>query len=123
MAATASDNSSLGGALLEDVYAARGAQPDDVRQADLRALDLPVAGLAAQMVADLPDVGDAGRGDRVTFGLQAPRNVDRPFAVTPGRAGGEEVDRATWLAQPEVVVVHELRSGETVVQLDEIEVV
>src|SRR3954470_14911758 len=36
------DNSALGGALLQDVYATGGAQADDVRQADLRAVDLPV---------------------------------------------------------------------------------
>src|SRR5206468_3236072 len=50
----------LRGGLLEDVYAAGGAEADDVRQTDLGSLDLAVAGLTAQVVAHLPDVRDAG---------------------------------------------------------------
>ena len=57
--------------LLQDVHAAGRAQPDDVGQADLGALDLAVAGLAAQVGGHLPHVGDAGGGDRVALGLQA----------------------------------------------------
>ena len=92
-------------------------------QADLGALDLTVARLAAQVMADLPDVGDAGGGDRVSLRLQATRHVDRERPVTPRRTGVEEVDRAALLAQPEVVVVYELGGGEAVVQFDEVEVV
>ena len=91
-------------------------------QADLGALDLAVAGLAAEVVADLPDVGDAGRRDRVALRLEAARHVHRRLAVAPRGAGLEEVDRAARLAQPEVVVVDELGGGEAVVQLDEVEV-
>jgi hypothetical protein len=49
-------------------------------------LDLAVPGLAAQVVADLPDVGDAGGRDRVALGLQAARHVHRGRAVAPGGA-------------------------------------
>ena len=87
------------------------------------ALDLTVAGLAAEVVADLPDVRDAGRRDRVALRLEAARHVDRRRAVAPRRARAEEVGRAALLAQPEVVVVHELGGREAVVQLDEVEVV
>ena len=59
--------------LLEDVHGARGAEADHVGQADLRALDLTVAGLAAQVRRHLVDVGDAGRADRVTLGDQPAR--------------------------------------------------
>src|SRR6201999_2489267 len=72
---------------------------------------------------DLPHVGDAGGGDRVALGLQTARHVDRGFAVTPRGAGVEEVDRATFLAQHQVVVVHQLGGGEAVVQFDQVEVV
>ena len=78
--------------------------------------------LAAQVGADLPDVGDAGRRDRVALGLQTTRDVDRGLPVPPGGPAVEEVDRAALLAQHEVVVVHELGGREAVVQLDEVEV-
>src|SRR5688500_8227226 len=60
---------------LQDVHAAGAAQPDDVGQADPGALDLAVAGLAAEVVADLPDVGDAGGRDRVALRLEAAGDV------------------------------------------------
>src|SRR4051794_19933786 len=83
------------GSLLEDVDAARGAQADDVGQANLGALDLTVAGLTPQVVADLPDVGDAGRRDRVTLRLEATGHVDRELAVAPRGTGLEERHRVT----------------------------
>ena len=102
--------------------AAGGAEADDVGQAHLGALDLTVAGLAAEVVAHLPDVGDAGGGDRVALRLQAAGHVHRGRAVTPRRAAVEEVDGAALLAELEVVVVDELGGGEAVVELDEVEV-
>ena len=91
-------------------------------ETDLRALDLAIAGLTAQVMADLPDVGDAGRRDRVALRLQTARDVHRRAAVAERRTRLEEVDRATLGAQHEVVVVHELGGREAVVQLDEVEV-
>src|SRR4029450_4685043 len=114
--------SGSGGGLLQDVDAARRAEAGDGGHADLGALDLTVAGLAAQVVADLPDVGDAGRRDRVALRLQAARDVDRRLAVTPRGTGQEEVGGAALLAQVQVVVVHQLGGGEAIVQLDEVEV-
>src|SRR3954464_11072309 len=52
-----------GGRALQDVDAAGRAEPDHVGQADLGVLDLAIAGLTPQVVADLPDVGDAGGRD------------------------------------------------------------
>src|SRR5207248_10467657 len=58
------------GGFFEDVDAAGRAETDDVGQADGGTFDLTIAGLTAQVMAHLPDVGDAGRRDRVTLGLQ-----------------------------------------------------
>ncbi len=91
-------------------------------EADLGAFDLTVAGFTAQVMADLPDVGDAGRGDRMTLRLETARHVHRRLAVTPRGTRVEEVGRAALFAQTEVVVVHELGGGEAVVQLDEVEI-
>src|SRR6266851_5258244 len=69
------------GGLLQDVDAAGRAEADYVGQADLGVVDLAVAGLAAEVVADLPDVGDAGGGDGVALRFEAARHVDRGGAV------------------------------------------
>ena len=91
-------------------------------EADFGAFDLTVSGLTAEMVADLPDVGDAGGGDGVALGLQPTGHVDRCRTVAPRGAGFEELDRSTWRAEHEIVVVHQLRCGEAIVQLDEVEI-
>ena len=62
-----------------------GAEADDVRHADLGALDLAVAGLATEVRGDLVDVGHAGRPDRMPLGDQPARHVHRCPAV-PERA-------------------------------------
>src|ERR687898_798547 len=113
----------LGRRLLENVHAAGRTQPDHVGEAQLRPLDLAVAALVTQVLADLPDVGDSRRRDRMALRLQSTRHVHRRAAVAPRRTRLEEVDCATGLAQHQVVVVHQLCGGETVVQLDEIEIV
>src|SRR5882724_8889117 len=98
----------LDAGLLEDVHATRRAEPDDVREADRRTFDLTVAAFLAQMRAHFPDVGDTGRRDRVTLRLEPSRDVDRRGALAPSGTGVEEVDRAAFGAQHQVVVVHEL---------------
>jgi PAP2 superfamily len=57
----------LGGGLLQDVYTAGRPEADDVRQPDLGAFDLAGSGLPTKVMAHLPDVGDTGGGDRMTF--------------------------------------------------------
>ena len=49
-----------GGMSFEDVHAAGRAEADDVREPDSCTLDLARTRLTAQVVADLPDVGDPG---------------------------------------------------------------
>src|SRR5262245_62135064 len=115
------DGSRLRGAF-EDVDAAGRAQADDVGEPHPGAVDLTVAALAPEVGGHLPDVGDAGRSDGMALRLQAARDVDRLPAVAPRGARLEVVDRAALLAEHEVVVVHELRGGEAVVQFDEVEV-
>ena len=108
--------------LLQDVHAARRAEPDHVGQPDAGPLDLAVAGLAPEVMTDLPDVGDAGGGDRMALRLETSGDVHRHRAVAPRGAGVEEADRVALVAEPEVVVVDQLRGREAVVQLDEIEI-
>src|SRR5688572_5846572 len=81
--------------LLQDVDAARGAQTDDVGQADLRAFGLALAGLAAQVGRDLVEIGDAGRSQRMALGEEPAGQVDRDLAAV-GR--GTAVDHAAGLA-------------------------
>src|SRR5580704_15979397 len=99
---------------LEDVDRAGAGQPDHVRQADLRALDLPVAGLAAQVRTHLEDVRDAGRAERVALGQQAAGHVDRDLTVAPRAAPVDPLPGAALWAQPQVVVVPQLGGGEAV---------
>ena len=91
--------------------------------ADLRALDLAVARLAAQLRGDLEHAGRAGHADRVALREQSAGHVDRGRAVTPRGPPVDEVAGAARLAQPQVVVVDQLGGGEAVVQLDQVEVV
>ena len=46
-------------------------------QADLGVVDLAVAGLPTEVMADLPDIGDAGGGDGMALGFETARHVDR----------------------------------------------
>src|SRR5215510_1326313 len=59
----------------QDVDPAGLAEPDDVREADPRSVDLPLAALAPQVLADLPYVRDPGGADRMPLGLQATGHV------------------------------------------------
>ena len=92
-AVAATSGRSDSGGFLEDVDAAGGAEADDVGESDLGVGDLAVAGFVAEVVADLPDVGDAGGGDGVALGLEAAGHVDRGRAVAPGGPGLEERHR------------------------------
>src|SRR5579875_1981933 len=110
------------GRLLEDVDPAGRPETDDVGKTDLGTGDLAIACLPAEVMADLPDVGDAGCRDGVALGFEPAGHVDRHPPVPPGSSAVEEIDRPAGLAEHQVVVVDQLCGGETVVELDEIEV-
>ena len=67
--------------------AARRAEPDHVGETDLGAFDLTGTGLAPQVMADLPDVGDTSGGDRMALRLQAARHVDGLAAIAERSTG------------------------------------
>ena len=64
------------GRFFQDVHATGRRQADDVSQANVGAFDLTIATFVAEVLTDLPDVGDSGGRDRVPLGLQTARNVD-----------------------------------------------
>ena len=67
-------------------------ESDDMGQSDLGALDLPIAGFAAQVVADLPDVRDTGGRDRMSLRLRPP---DTFTGVVPVRQVAPELKKST----------------------------
>src|SRR5262249_57175644 len=73
------------GRLFQDVDPAGLAEPDDMGEADPRSVDLPLAALAPQVLADLPYVRDPGGADRMPLGLHATGHVDRQAGVSPGK--------------------------------------
>jgi len=94
-----------------------------VGEAATRALDLPRTRLAAQLRDDLADLRRAGGADRVALGLQPARRVygDRAAQARPALLGGEAA-RAR-LEEAEPFGGDDLRDGEAVVQLDDVDVV
>src|ERR1700733_2827226 len=93
-----------------------------MREAHPGTVNLPVAGLSAQVGRHLVEVRDPGRTQRVAFGEQAARDVDWDLAVTPRPALVNPLARAALRAQPEIVVMTQLGGGEAVVQLDKVEI-
>src|SRR5688572_882818 len=93
-----------------------------MRKPGPRALDLSIAGFTAQLSRDLEDTCGAGHPDGVTLRQESTRRVHRGRPVTPRRTGVDERTGATGLTEPEVVVVEQLRGGEAVVELYEVEI-
>src|SRR2546425_4821850 len=92
-------------------------------EAATRALDLPRTRLTAQLRDDLADLRRAGGADRMALGLQPARRVHGDLAAQAGPAllGGEAA-RAR-LEEAEPFGGDDLRDRETVVQLDDVDVV
>ena len=93
-----------------------------MRHADLRAFDLAVAGLAAQVPDDFADVGDAGRAERVALREEAAAGVHGDLAADVRRALVDHAAGFAFAADAEVLVVQQLGGGEAVVELDQVEV-
>src|SRR5947207_15473388 len=100
---------------------ARAAQV--VREADLGTLHLPRAGLVPELLTHLVDHAHAGRADRVPERLEAAARVDGHLAAVDRRAAlGHVAPALARGAEPEVLVVEDLRDREAVVHLGEVEV-
>ncbi len=86
------------------------------------ALDLALAGLAAQLPDDLGDLREAGRAERVAAGEQAAGRVDRLGAADRrfARRGGAR--GAARVRQPERLDGDELADREGVVDLEHVDV-
>src|SRR2546427_6467077 len=99
---------------------ARAAQV--VREADLGVLHLPRAGLVPELLTHLVDHAHAGRADRVPERLEAAARVDGHLAADRGAAVGHVAPALARGAEPEALVVEDLRDREAVVHLGEVEV-
>src|SRR5437660_459704 len=84
---------------------------------EARALDLALAGLAAQLRHQLEDLPEAGRADRVALRFQPAGRVDRdPSAERRLAALGDPAALAEG-AEAEILRLHHLREGRGVVDL------
>src|SRR5689334_18495482 len=107
----------------EDVDRTRRAEPDDVRQTDLRPFDLARTRGAAEVARDLEDARDTRRAERVALREKAARHVDGDAAAVRRFALVDHPSRLAVLAETEVLVVEELGGREAIVELDQVEVV
>ena len=86
-----------------------------MRQARLRAFDLPAARLAAQVPEDLADVRDARRAQRVALREQPAARVHRNAPADVRVAVIDQLARLALAAEAQVLVVEQLRRREAVV--------
>src|SRR5438067_473307 len=98
---------------------ARAAQV--VGKADLRALHLPRAGLAAELCRELVDHAHAGRAHRVAVRLEPARGIHRLLAAEIGAPLLDEPAALAARAEAQVLVVQDLGDGEAVVHLGEVD--
>ena len=110
-------------ARLVDGHDGRAAEAEVVLQADLRALDLALVGLAAQLPGELGALGQAGGAERMALGDQAAGRVHHPPAAVGRVLGIDELAALALLGQAERLVGDQLVGGEAVVQLDDVDVV
>ena len=99
----------------------RGGTTDVVRECDTRAVDL-VGRLAAQLLEQLDALRDAGGARRMALGLQPAARVHGEPPAHRGLPRLDERGTAEAVAEPEVLVVDELDTGEAVVHLGDVDV-
>src|SRR5437016_7300620 len=106
---------------------AGGAEPDNMRLPGLGVGHLAI--LRTVVTGDVPydfaDIRDAGCAQRVTFGKEAARYVNRRLAAEVRMLPAALVDKLAGFAvfaEAKVLVVHQLRSREAVMQLGEVDI-
>src|SRR6266851_5133212 len=100
------------------------AQPNDVGLARLGVRHQALLGaiVLGQMPHDLADIRHAGRAERMPLGEQPARYVDRGLAAEARMHPAARIDERASLAvaaKSEVLVMHQLRSREAVMQFGE----
>src|SRR5271170_4058669 len=100
---------------------AGGAQPDDVGLARLGVGYLAIlrAIVLREVPDDFADIRDAGRAERMPLREQSARYVDRIVAAEARMHAAARIDelaRFAVAAEAEVLVMHELRGREAVMQ-------
>src|SRR6266436_1068715 len=105
----------------QDMNRAGGTQPDYVGLARLGVRHQAIfrAIVLRQVPDHFADIRDAGRAERMSLREQSARNVDRIVAAEARMHAAARVDELAGFAvaaQSEVLVVHELRSREAVMQ-------
>src|SRR5712671_2252359 len=100
----------------------RGVPAQRVSEPGRRPVDLPLAGLAAELGDDLGDLGRPGGADRMPLGLEAAGRVDRELASEAGPALLGREAAGAGLEEAEALGGHDLGDGEAVVQLHYVDV-
>src|SRR5213593_5239523 len=100
-----------------------GVAPERVGEADLGAIDLARAGLAAELGDDFDDLSRAGGADRMSLGLQATRRVHGDLAPEARPAFLGRDPAGSRLEQSEAFRRDDLGDGEAVVKLHDVHVI
>ena len=90
---------------------------------DLRALDLPLVGLAAQLPGQFRALRQPGRAERVALGDQPAGGVDDDLAAVGGRLFLDQLVRLALGGEAERFVGDQLVGAEAVVQLADVDLV
>src|ERR1700679_1230127 len=101
----------------------RAAEADVVLERHLRALDLPLVGLAAQLPGQFRALRQPGRAERVALGDQAAGGVDDDLAAERRRFLLDQLVRLALGGEPQRFVRDQLVGAEAVVQLADVDLV
>src|SRR6187399_181890 len=97
------------------------AEADVVLQGQLRALDLPLVGFAAQLPGQFRALRQAGRAERVALGDQPSRGVDDDLPAEGGRFFLDQLVALALGGEAERFICDELVGAEAVVQLADVD--
>src|SRR5262245_51962938 len=100
----------------------RGIAAERVRETDRRAVDLSRPRLAAELGDDLANLRRAGRADRMALGLEATGGIDRDLAAEARPPFLRREAAGPRLEEAEAFRRYDLRDGEAIVELDDVDV-